>query len=107
MADSLPAPGSPAGTTGINHTYAEILFGEQLTHKFNKTTSLQENLAFFPNLTNSGNYRVNLDITAATAIRKWMSFQVTASDRYLSDPLPGLKTNDILFTTGLRFTFAK
>jgi hypothetical protein len=32
---------------------------------------------------------------------------LTISDRYLSNPLPGKKTNDILLTTGLRLTFAK
>jgi hypothetical protein len=50
---------------------------------------------------------MNFDISAVAAIKKWMSFQISASDRYLSDPLPGRKDNDILFTTGLRFTFAK
>ena len=50
---------------------------------------------------------MNFDISAAAAIKKWMSFQISASDRYLSDPLPGRKTNDILFTTGLHFVFAK
>jgi hypothetical protein len=50
---------------------------------------------------------MNFDIAAVAAIKKWMSFQLAASDRYLSNPLPGHKTNDILFTTGLRFVFAK
>lgn len=100
-------PGSPAGTSGIDHTYGEILIGEQFTHKFSKTISMNENLMFYPNVSSTGNYRLNFDIAAAAAIKKWMSFQISASDRYLSDPLPGRKTNDILFTTGLRFTFAK
>lgn len=102
-----PAPGSPVGTAGINHSYAEILLGEELTHKFTKTTSLHENLVFYPNVSSVGNYRMNFDISLVAAIKKWMSFQATASDRYLSNPVPGRKPNDILFTTGLRFTFAK
>ena len=103
---SAPA-GSPAGTSGVTHSYAEILFGEELSRKFTKTISMHENLVFYPNVSSIGNYRMNFDISAVAAIKKWMSFQVTASDRYLSDPLPGKKDNDILFTTGLRFTFAK
>jgi putative salt-induced outer membrane protein YdiY len=94
-------------TGGVEHSYAEILFGEELTHKFTKTISMHENLVFYPNVSSVGNYRMNFDISAAAAIKKWMSFQISASDRYLSDPLPGRKTNDILFTTGLRFMFAK
>ena len=95
------------GTPGLNQTYAEILIGEEFTHKFSKTFSMHENLVMFPNVSNAGNYRMNFDISAAAAIKKWMSFQISASDRYLSDPLPGRKDNDILFTTGLHFVFAK
>jgi putative salt-induced outer membrane protein len=100
-------PASPAGTAGVTHSYAEVLAGEEFTHKFSKTISMHENLQFFPNVSSIGNYRLNFDISAVAAIKKWMSFQISASDRYLSDPLPGRKVNDILFTTGLRFTFAK
>jgi hypothetical protein len=31
----------------------------------------------------------------------------SVSDRLLSDPAPGRKKNDLLFTTGLRLTFAR
>lgn len=99
--------GSPAGTGDVTHGYAEILVGEELTHKVTKTFSMHENLVFYPNVSSFGNYRMNFDISAVAAIKKWMSFQISASDRYLSNPLPGRKDNDILFTTGLRFTFAK
>ena len=98
---------APAGTPSVTHSYAEVLVGEELTHKFTKTMSMHENLVFYPNVSSIGNYRMNFDISAVAAIKKWMSFQITASDRYLSDPLPGRKDNDILFTTGLRFIFAK
>ncbi len=101
------APGTPPGSPGLNQTYAEILIGEEFTHKFSKTISMHENLVMFPNVSKVGNYRMNFDISAAAAIKKWMAFQISASDRYLSDPLPGRKTNDILFTTGLHFVFAK
>jgi len=97
----------PAGSPSLNQTYAELLLGEELTHKFSKTFSMHENLVFYPNVSSVGNYRMNFDISAAAAIKKWMSFQISASDRYLSDPIAGRKTNDILFTTGLHFVFAK
>jgi putative salt-induced outer membrane protein YdiY len=103
---SVP-PGSPAGTPSVTHTYAEILLGEELTHKFSKTISMHQTLVFYPNLSATGQYRMNFDISAVAAIKKWMSFHLSASDRYITDPLPGFKDNDILFTTGLRFTFAK
>jgi putative salt-induced outer membrane protein YdiY len=94
-------------TGGIDHTYGEVLFGEEYNHKFSKTISMHELLSLYPNVSSAGNFRMNFDISAVAAIKKWMAFQISASDRYLSDPLPGRKTNDILFTTGLHFTFAK
>jgi hypothetical protein len=45
-------------------------------------------------------------VTAAdTKLKKWLSWQITLSDRFHSDPLPGLKKNDLLLTTGVRVTF--
>jgi hypothetical protein len=49
----------------------------------------------------------NPRLTAATKLKSWLGWQVTYSDRYLSDPLPGLKKNDVLLSTGLRLTFGK
>lgn len=86
---------------------AEVFFGEELTHKLSGRTMLREKLVFFPNLTNTGEYRVNFDASVITNINKWLGWQLTFSDRYLSNPLPGTKANDVLLTTGLRVTFAK
>jgi putative salt-induced outer membrane protein YdiY len=94
-------------STGLNRTSAELLLGEDLVHKFTATTSIHEKLVFFPNLSSSGDYRINFDTTLVTAIRKWMSWQFTVSDRFLSNPVVGRKKNDVLFSTGVRLTFAK
>jgi len=75
--------------------------------KFSASTSLHEKLVFYPNVTDSGNYRINFDTSAVTVVRKWLSWQLTASNRFLSNPVVGRKKNDILLTTGLRITFAK
>ncbi len=68
---------------------------------------MQQKLRFFPNVSNTGAYRINFDTTFATALAKWFSLQFTVSDRYLSNPVPGRKTNDILYSTGVRLTFAQ
>lgn len=94
-------------STGLNRTSAELLLGEDLVHKFTATTSLREKLVFFPNMSDGGNYRVNFDTTLVTTIRRWLSWQFTVSDRFLSNPVPGRKKNDALFSTGLRLTFAR
>jgi hypothetical protein len=40
----------------------------------------------FPNLSDLGQYRFQFDATAATKLKTWLSWQITVSDRYLSNP---------------------
>ncbi|WP_031499987.1 DUF481 domain-containing protein [Bryobacter aggregatus] len=94
-------------STGLNRTSAEILAGNDMSHKFFKIFTLSEKTVFYNNITNSGQYRINSDIAFSIALRRWLSWQVSASDRYLSNPLPGRKKNDLLITTGIRLNFAK
>ena len=94
-------------SSGLNRTSGEILFGQEYVRKFSKAFSLNQKLVMYPNVTDRGSYRMNFDISAVTAIRRWLSWQLTASDRFLSNPVQGRKKNDVLLTTGLRITFAK
>ena len=94
-------------SNGVNRSAAAMVVGEELDQKVNKITTLHEKLMFYPDVTSAGDYRINFDVSAVTTLRKWLSWQLTASDRDLSNPLPGRKSNDILFTTGFRLTFAK
>jgi putative salt-induced outer membrane protein len=91
----------------VKRTSGEALFGQELSQKFSSRTSLHEKLIINANLTDTGSYRINFDLSAVTAINKWLSWQLSASDRYLSNPVPGRKTNDVILTTGLRITFAR
>jgi putative salt-induced outer membrane protein YdiY len=94
-------------SNGLNRTSGEILVGQEYVRKFTKTFSWNEKLVFYPNVTDSGNYRMNFDTSVISTIRRWLSWQLTASDRFLSNPVQGRKKNDVLLTTGLRVTFAK
>jgi putative salt-induced outer membrane protein len=94
-------------STGLNRTSAELLLGDDFSHKFSASTHVEQKLDYFTNLSNSGEYRMNFDISAVTAIHKWLSWQLTISDRYLSNPVVGRKKNDAIFSTGLRVSFGK
>jgi hypothetical protein len=76
-------------------------------HKFSRASSVEQKLDYFTNLSDTGAYRVNFDISAVTVVRRWLSWQVTISDRYLSNPVAGRKRNDAIFSTGLRVSFGK
>jgi putative salt-induced outer membrane protein len=101
------SPNPPTEPTSLTRKSGEIVLGEELDTKVNNRTTFSEKFSLFPNVSNVGEYRFQLDATAATRLKTWLSWQVTYSDRYLSDPLPGLKKNDVLLSTGLRLTFGK
>lgn len=101
------SPNPPLVLTNVTRKTGEIVAGENLTTKLNNRTSISEKFSFYPNVSDTGDYRAQFDATAATKLKSWMSWQVTFSDRYLSDPLAGLKKNDLLLSTGLRLTFGK
>jgi putative salt-induced outer membrane protein YdiY len=98
---------SPAFPTGLTRKTGEVVLGEEFDTKLNSRTMLTERFSLYPNVSNTGDYRFQLDATAVTKFNSWLGWQVTYSDRYLSNPLPGLKKNDVLLSTGLRLTFGK
>ena len=85
-----------------DRTSAEAQVGQTLSHQINSRLSLKEQLFFFPNLSRGGEYRINFDTSLVTDITRRIGWQLTLSDRYLSDPPPGFKQNDLILTTGLR-----
>ena len=85
-----------------DRTSAEAQIGQTLSHQFSSRVSLKEQLFFFPNLSRGGEYRINFDTSLITDITRRIGWQITVSDRYLSDPPPGFKQNDLLLTTGIR-----
>ena len=91
---------------GLNRNSAEVNFGDTFTHKFTSTVNLTQSFRYFVNLSEAGEYRVNFDMGAVTNLRKWLGWHVTASDRFLSNPVFGRQRNDMLLSTGFRLSFA-
>jgi hypothetical protein len=96
-----------AFSQGLARSSAEANFGDELSHKFSGVTSVTQSFRYFANLSDTGQYRVNFDLGTVTAIRRWLGWHVTASDRFLSNPVFGRQRNDLLLTTGLRLSFAR
>ena len=85
----------------------ELLFGQDASFRMSNRTSVSGRLSFFPNLTVPGEYRAVGDTTASTKLNSWMSWQVTVSNVYVSNPPVGARTNDLLLSTGLRFSLGQ
>jgi len=98
---SMTAPITPTQSA------IEIMAGEDYTLKVSANTSLVESFRFFDSLENTSASRMNFDIGAATKIAKWLTWNVTLSDRYVNRPAVGRKDNDFLYSTGIGVTFAR
>jgi putative salt-induced outer membrane protein YdiY len=98
---------SPATSAAFTRNSAEAYWGNDFNYKLNGRTTLVQGFRMFNNLSNTGQYRMNFDLGAATQLAKWLNWNISFSDRYLSNPAPGRKTNDLLYSTGLGFSFAR
>jgi putative salt-induced outer membrane protein YdiY len=104
---AIAATATAPATAAVTRKNGEVDLGETFNAKINNRTTITEQFSLFPNVSDTGTYRFQFDTTAATKLKNWLSWQVTYSDRFLSDPLPGFKKNDLLLSTGIRLTFGK
>jgi putative salt-induced outer membrane protein len=96
---------TPAYTRKLVHNFGALTLGEELMHKLGKTTVLNQKFYFYPNLTQTGEYRGTFDLGLVTKISKWLGWQNQFSDIYVSNPPGVAKKNDIVLTTGLNISF--
>lgn len=103
-----------AGLTFVNSKFytggpatqsAEALLGEKLSTALTKRIALTHDFNFYPNLTNTGDYR--FDTTTALTIRLASRFTANIGfvDLYLSSVPAGNHHNNVALTTGLGVTF--
>ena len=85
---------------------AELFWGNDFAYKLRPATAFTQTFRMFNNLSQTGNYRMNGDIGVNTRIMKWLNWNIALSNRYLSNPAPGRKTNDLIYTTGLGISFS-
>ena len=91
---------------GVTHRFTALTLGEELNQKLGKSTVVIENFYFYPNLQQTGQYRTNFNLGTVTKISKWLGWQNQFGDVYVSNPPTDSKNNDVVFTTGLNFSFA-
>ena len=82
-------------------SFPSAQIGETFTKHLFANTDFKQRGFFYPDLTNSSQYNAALDAGLSTKVYKRLSWQLTLSDRYTSYPLPGKKSNDLLFSTGV------
>ena len=91
--------------TAFTRNFAALSIGEDFMHKIGKGTVLNQHLGFFPDLSHSGEYRGTFDLGTVTKLNKWLGWQNSIADIYVTNPPAGKRQNDLVITTGLNVTF--
>ncbi len=91
---------------GISRNTAEVNFGDDLAYKFSGNTHLTQSFRIYPNLSDTGQYRMIFNLSSVTAIKKWLGWHVSFTDNFLSDPVLGRLRNDMILSTGFQLAFA-
>ena len=93
--------------TTLTRNLAALTLGEELMHKIGKGTTLNERLYLFPDLNSAGDFRGTFDFATVTKLSKWLGWQNSFSDVYVTNPPPTKRQNDIILTTGLNVSFGQ
>jgi hypothetical protein len=95
------------GEPKYDRSAGEIYWGDDFLWKLTGTAAMKQSFRMFNNMGNLGEYRANFDLGLDTKLWKAVSWQLTFSDRYISNPAPFRKTNDLLISSGIRYTFSR
>jgi hypothetical protein len=100
--------GSTTPTPSVDRNLVGATVGEDFKHAFGSSTTVSEDFTFYPDLSNTGSYNFAFDGAVSTKVSKWLGWQMTLSDRYVSNaPIANTKPNDVVFSTGLTASFGK
>jgi uncharacterized protein DUF481 len=105
---TLPNPAPPPTTlafAAVTQRNAEANVGEEFDTKLGSRSTFSETFNYFPNLSGPSGYRYTFNSVLSTAISRWLGWQFSLNDNFLSNPPTGIKRNDLLLSTGLRLTF--
>jgi len=99
--------GASSSAGAFTRSSAQGYWGDDFSYKLSSRTSLTQAFRMFNNLSDSGNYRTNFDFGATTRLVRWLNWNIDLSDRYLSNPAPSRKRNDMVYSTGFGFSFVR
>jgi putative salt-induced outer membrane protein len=102
----IPPP--PPGGTFVpsrSDSLAGLTLGDAFTHKVGKGTVITQTFFIYPDLSDTSQYRGTFNLGTVTKLNKWLGWQNSFGDIYVSNPPLGTKKNDLQLTTGVTFTF--
>ena len=90
---------------GTTRSFNEVLIGEETSHKTPTGMTFNQRLVVYPNLTESGEYRLVFDTgLLAPVVERW-NLTIKISARYQSNPPPGVEKTDTVLFAGLQYNW--
>lgn len=84
---------------------AELLLGEESTHKISDATRFKQKLSYTPSMQTAGQYRAMFEAGIVTDIANNIGLSLSLQDKYSSAVGAGVKNNDVFLLTGLNMKF--
>ncbi len=94
-------------TTGVSdyNTYATLRFAETFEYKLSDKTRIWQSLEYLPQISDWGNYLLNVTIGIETVLTEKLSLRSFLQDTYNSNPAGGREKNDLKWITGVAYKF--
>jgi len=102
--ESYAVPINPPNPSKMRNQ-AGLTLGDAFMHKVGKGTVITQTLFFYPDLSQTGQYRGTFNFGTVTKLNKWLGWQNSFADIYVSNPPSGTKKNDLQLATGLNVSF--
>ncbi len=101
-------PTPPPDTYSYSQSLAALTIGDAFTHKLGKSTDVTQAFMFYPDLSDTSQYRFTFNLGTVTKLNKWLGWQNSVSDVFVSKPpiaSPRIERNDLQISTGLNISF--
>jgi putative salt-induced outer membrane protein YdiY len=85
--------------------YAIIRFGEKFTHKLSDRARIWQSFEYQPRIDDWSEYFMSGEIGVEADLTKKMALRVVFQDWYVSEPAPGLESNDLKLVAGINYKF--
>jgi len=97
----------PGGTivAARSDSLAGLTLGDAYTLKVGKGTVITQSFFIYPDLSDTSQYRGTFNFGTVTKLNKWLGWQNSFGDIYVSNPPPTTKKNDLQLATGLNISF--
>ncbi len=104
----VASPNPPPATYSYSQSLAALTLGDAFTHKLGKSTVVTQAFMFYPDLSDTSQYRFTFNLGTVTKLNKWLGWQNSVTDVFVSNPpiaVPRIERNDLQISTGLNIAF--